>query len=246
MSAGRHNGAATCWNERAGGECNGCQARGGAGEEKVIRETCWASSVRVTETVTVTQGEKLNGVTETCETRHEVTTERIKCVETREIEKIEGRLHDTDGVKDEHTHTEVVEDNGGELADCLETRCRQLGGLLRERRETLCSLEADLDQVSSVVSSEFEGASAADRCTPSLGGIEAPGTLVGTRFPSVNVPVCVFTSVTKCVPSSALCVTETPCVSGVVASVPGCVLPSTPCMGETPFMSGMVCVKETA
>ena len=33
----------------------------GAGEEKVIRETCWAGNVRVTETVTVTQGEKLNG-----------------------------------------------------------------------------------------------------------------------------------------------------------------------------------------
>ena len=35
--------------------------------------------------------------------RHEETTE-IKCIETREIEKIEERLHDKDGVKDEHTH----------------------------------------------------------------------------------------------------------------------------------------------
>ena len=47
---------------------------------------------------------KLIGVTETetCETRHEATTtERIKCIETREIE---GEL---DGVKeDEHTHTQ--------------------------------------------------------------------------------------------------------------------------------------------
>ena len=37
-----------------------------------------------------------------------------------------------------------------------------------------------------------------------LGGIEAPGTLVGMRFPSVIVPVCVvsrcvYTSVVKCV-----------------------------------------------
>ena len=62
-----------------------------------------------------------------------------------------------------------MEDHEGELADCLETRCEQLDSLLRERRETLCSLEADLDQVSSVVSSEFEGASAADGCMGSLG-----------------------------------------------------------------------------
>ena len=31
-----------------------------------------------------------------------------------------------DGVKDEHTHTEVVEDNGGELAERVVTRCGQL------------------------------------------------------------------------------------------------------------------------
>ena len=70
-----------------------------AGEDRVIRETCWAGSVKVTETVT--QGEKLIGVTETCtsETRSKVT----ELTETREIEK---RLHGKDGVKeDEHTHT---------------------------------------------------------------------------------------------------------------------------------------------
>ena len=68
-----------------------------AGEDRVIRETCWARSVKVTETVT--QGEKLIGVTETCtsETGREVT----ELTETREIEK---RLHGTDGVKDDHTH----------------------------------------------------------------------------------------------------------------------------------------------
>ena len=71
-----------------------------AGEDRVIRETCWARSVEVTETVTVTQGGKLIGVTETCtsETRREVT----ELTETREIEE---RLHGTDGVKDAHTHT---------------------------------------------------------------------------------------------------------------------------------------------
>ena len=56
-------------------------------------------SVKVTETVT--EREKLIGVTETCtsETRREVT----ELTETREIEE---RLHGKDGVKeDEHTHT---------------------------------------------------------------------------------------------------------------------------------------------
>jgi len=55
-----------------------------AGEDRVIRETCWARVV--TEEVTVTQWEELNGVTE--------------CTETRETE---GEL---DGVKEAaHTHT---------------------------------------------------------------------------------------------------------------------------------------------
>ena len=90
---------------------------------KVIRETCWARVVTEKATVTVTQWEKVNGVTETCtreirhvesaeimvETRHEVTTE-IKCTETREIE---GELDGVKETEDEHTHTEVVEDNGG-------------------------------------------------------------------------------------------------------------------------------------
>ena len=62
-----------------------------AGEDKIIRETCWASSVRVTEEVTVTQREKVNGVTETCTRRVETREIReeeteVKCTETREIE----------------------------------------------------------------------------------------------------------------------------------------------------------------
>ena len=69
-----------------------------AGEDRVIRETCWARRVKVTETVI--QGGKLIGVTETCtsETGREVT----ELTGTREIEK---KLHGTDGVKDVHTHT---------------------------------------------------------------------------------------------------------------------------------------------
>ena len=68
-----------------------------AGEDRVIRETCWARRVEVTETVTVIEREKLIGVTETCtsETGREVT----ELTGTREIEE---RLH---GVKEAHTHT---------------------------------------------------------------------------------------------------------------------------------------------
>ena len=146
----------------------------GAGEKKLIRETCWARVVTEKATVTVTQREKLNGVMETC-TRHVETREitnavtEIKCTETREIE---GEL---DGVKeDEHTHTEVVEDHGGELAERVGTRCRQLGSLLQERGEGVCPLEAVYDQVGSVVPSGVEGASAANGCTRSLRGYGGP------------------------------------------------------------------------
>ena len=78
-----------------------------AGEDRVIRETCWARRV---------------GVTETCtrETRRQVT----ELTETREVE-----------VRDVHTHTKVARDNGGELAERVETRCEQLGSLPREQGE---------------------------------------------------------------------------------------------------------------
>ena len=168
----------------------------------MIRETCWARSVKVMETVT--QGGKLIGVTEMCtsETGRELT----ELTETREIEE---RLHNTDGVEeDAHTNTQVVEDNGGGLAKSVGTRCRQLGVLLRERRETLCPLEVGRDEVDWVVPREFEGMSAADGCTRSLGGIEAPGALEVARIPSVSVvPVCVVTSVPVCAVKG---VSETP------------------------------------
>ena len=88
-----------------------------------------------------------------------------------------------------------MEDNGGELAERVETRCRQRGSLLRERGEGVCPLEADRDQVGSVVPREFEGTSETKGCTRSLGGMEAPGALVEARVPgvivpSVIVPVC--------------------------------------------------------
>ena len=63
----------------------------------------------------------------------------------------------------------------------------------------LCPLEADHDQVGSVVPREFEGTSAADGCTRSLGGIETPGALVMARIPSASVPVCVLRVWSRCV-----------------------------------------------
>ena len=91
-------------------------------------------------------------------------------MEEREVtgttREIEGEL---DWVSDEHTHTEVARLNGGELAQRVETRCGQLGVILREQREMLCSLEAGLDQAGSVVPGGVEGTSEANGCTRSLG-----------------------------------------------------------------------------
>ena len=138
-----------------------------AGEDSSIWETCWGRLVKVTEkatvTETVTQRGKLIGVTETCtsETGREVT----ELTGTREMEE---RLHGGDGVGDAHTHIELARDDEGEC-ERVETRCGQLGGLLRERRETLCPLEATHDQAGPVVPSEVEGKSAANGCMRSLG-----------------------------------------------------------------------------
>ena len=71
------------------------------GQGELLRATCWGRLVEVTEEVTVTQWEKLNGVTETCtrEIRHMEVTE---CTETREIGE---RLHGVEEEKDAHAHT---------------------------------------------------------------------------------------------------------------------------------------------
>ena len=108
------------------------------------------------------------------ETR-EVTKTKKEMKVLPETREIEGEL---DGVRDEHTHTEVVEHNGGELADCFVTWCRQLDGLLQERGEGVFPLEAVYDQVGSFVPSGVEGASTVDGCTESLGGMEAPEPIV--------------------------------------------------------------------
>ena len=80
-----------------------------------------------------------------------------------------------------------MRDNGGELAERVETRCEQLGVLPREKGEGVCPLEAGHDQVNSVVPREVEGRSAADGCMQSLGGVKAPEALVEARIPSVSV-----------------------------------------------------------
>ena len=185
------------------------------------------------------------GVTETC-TRHIETREtRRQVTELTETREVEERLHNRDGLKEtEHTHTELARDHEGELADCLVTRCEQLDSLLQERRETLCSLEAIHDQVGPVELCELEGASAVDECTRGLGGMEAPETLVVTRIPSVNVPVCVvsscvFTSVAKCVLQRAHSVGARACVRATAG------MSETPCVDETPGMSETPCVEAT-
>ena len=118
--------------------------------------------------MTVKQGGKLNWVTEIkCTARRQVT----ELTETRET--VVERLH---GVKEKgdahtHTHTQVVRDNGGELAERVGTRCEQLVVLPPEQGEGVFPLEAGHDQGNSVVPREVEGVSAADGCTQSLGGV---------------------------------------------------------------------------
>ena len=106
--------------------------------------------------------------------------------------KIGERLHGKDGVEeDAHTHTQVVEDDGGELAERVETRCGQRDSLLRERRETMCPLEADRDQVCPVELRGVEGTSEANGCTRSLGGYRDPGSPRGDTIPHCECPgVC--------------------------------------------------------
>ena len=61
------------------------------GQGELLRATCWGRLVEVTEEVTVTQWEELNGVTE--------------YTETREMTKIGERLHGVEEEEDAHTHT---------------------------------------------------------------------------------------------------------------------------------------------
>ena len=218
------------------------------GEVKIIWETCWTRLVTA-ERVTVTEREKVNGVTETCmrrvETREiikqetEVMNEVTELTETQretqelkeitETWEIEGELKET---KDEHTHMELARDNEGELGECSVIRCKQLDGLLREQGEGICPLEADHDQVGPVELCEVEGASAVNGYMRSLGGVKAPGPLVEVRIPSLVVQVCVFRGVAKCVLRRAHSVGERRRVK------------ETACVSEMARVSNMVCVGE--
>ena len=61
------------------------------GQGELLRATCWGRLVEVTEEVTVTQWEELDGVTE--------------YTETRDLGKIGERLHGVEEEGDAHTHT---------------------------------------------------------------------------------------------------------------------------------------------
>jgi len=98
---------------------------------------------------------------------------------------------DLDELKDEHTQVELRGDNGVELVECFVTRCEHQDGLLKEQRETVCSLEADRDQMGPVGPCEVERVSDVNGYTRSLGAMETPGFLVVTRIPEVIVPECV-------------------------------------------------------
>ena len=107
---------------------------------------------------------------------------------------------------------ELARDNEGELGECPIARYKQQDSLLQERGEGICPLEADSGQVDPVELCELGGASAANGYTPSLGGMKTLGPLVVARIPIANVPVCVFTSVAKCVLKRAHSVGERLCV----------------------------------
>ena len=147
-----------------------------AGEDRVIQETCWARS----EEITVTERKKLNGVTETCTS--EIMSEVTELTVTREAEE---RLHSGDAVGAAHTHTQVVEDNGGELAERVETRCRQRGS---EGGEGVCPLEADHDQVGPVELCEVGGGECCEWVHAELGGYGDPESACGGTNPQCDCP----------------------------------------------------------
>ena len=78
---------------------------------------------------------------------------------------------------------------------------------------------------------EVGGVSAVNGYTRSLGGMETPGVLVVARIPSVIVPVCVVTNVSKCVLKHTHSVSEMARMSKKV------------CKGEAPCVRGTACVR---
>jgi len=85
-------------------------------------------------------------------------------------------------------------------------RCRI--SLPQEQGETVCSLEADHDQVSPVGPCEVERVHGTEGYMPSLGGAEASGSLELTQTPSVIVPECVL----RCLPEGKYRANDMECV----------------------------------
>ena len=94
-------------------------------------------------------------------------------------------------IKEEHTHIELVGDIGVELVECIGTQCEGRINLPQEQGETICSLEADRDEMSPVRPYEVEPLHDAKGYMPSLGVIETTGSFGLTRAPSMIVPECV-------------------------------------------------------
>ena len=117
--------------------------------------------------------------------------------------------NELDEEKEEHTQVELRGDDGVELVECFVTRCEQQDSLLKEQREKIRFLEAYRDEVSPFGPNEVERMSAVNGYTWSLAGMETPGFLELTRFPSVIVPE----SVLKCVPECKNGVSVMACVS---------------------------------
>ena len=81
------------------------------------------------------------------------------------MERVKNKLH-----KDEQKQIEKeVKDIKMELVECLETRRKSQDNLPQEQRETICSLEADHDQVSPVSLCEVERALDVKGYMPSFG-----------------------------------------------------------------------------
>jgi len=91
-------------------------------------------------------------------------TPEMQEVEQEKVNEIRGNKD-----KDEHTQVELRGDNEVELGECFVILCEQQDGLLEGRGETICSLEADCDEVSPIGPNEVERMSAVNRYTRSLG-----------------------------------------------------------------------------
>jgi len=178
-----------------------CVGRPMETSEVVTRDAVTTCRVRLVEVTTmeklmVTETRIIKGETnkyeETTQELKEITEKRTtKTTEIKtETREIEGELDD---VIDEHTQVEIVEDNGGELAECVVAQCEQKDGLLQEQGEGKCPLEAEHDQVGSVEPCEVEGASTVNGYTRSLGGYGGPGSACGSANPQRDCSgVCAY------------------------------------------------------